>query len=280
MQTMDWGDLRYLLAIARAGTLSGAARRLEVNQTTVSRRLAAAETALASRLFDRVDGKFVPTEMGAVAISRAAQVEEQVQALESGIEGDDAAAGPVRLTTVPILINRLIVPALPAFCAAYPLIKLELIAEPRNVDLTRREADIALRLSQPERGGTALTRRIGRLDYAVYGRRGSVSDLPWINYEESLRHLPQVRWVAAATKGNPTALLVNDAEGILHGIQAGLGKSLLPCRIAGLEPLLERLGPGVALSRDVWLLTHRDLRRQHRIDAVVSWLQSLFAQPG
>jgi DNA-binding transcriptional LysR family regulator len=64
MQTMDWGDLRYLLAIARAGTLSGAARRLEVNQTTVSRRLAAAETALASRLFDRVDGKFVPTENG------------------------------------------------------------------------------------------------------------------------------------------------------------------------------------------------------------------------
>jgi DNA-binding transcriptional LysR family regulator len=278
MQGMDWDDLRYLLAVARGGTLAAAARRLGVNQTTVSRRLAAAEASLGLRLFDRIDGLLRPTKAGASAITRAALAEEQVQALVAGIDSDSEPSGLVRLSAVPLLVNRLLIPALPAFCRANPQIRLELVAEPRNVSLSRRETDIALRLSRPEQGAATLTRRIGRLDYAAYGPRDGSGDLGWIGYDEGQRHLPHARWIAAQV-GEPAATSLNDAEGILHYIHAGLGKSLLPCRIADQDPRLRRLGPEVILSRDVWLLAHRDLRRQRRIDIVIGWLQSMFVPP-
>ncbi len=278
---MDWDHLRFVLAVARAGTLAGAARRLGVDQTTVSRRLAAAELFLGARLFERVEGTLRPTAAGERAIARAARIEEEVKALEAGIDdGDATAAGVVRLTAVPILVNRLLVPALRHLQAAHPRIQLELVAEPKNLSLTRREADMALRLARPERGGSALTRRIGRLGYAAYGPRGlAPEDLPWIGYEEGQRHLPQARWLADTAEGGlPAPLLVNDAEALVGAVEAGLGRSLLPCCIAEGNDRLERLAPEIALSREVWLLAHHELRRHGRIQAVIAWLEELFAR--
>jgi len=271
---MEWSDLRYVLTVARAGTLAAAARRLAVNQTTVARRLAAAEKALGTRLFERKDGVLLPTKAGEAAIARAGQMEQDVLALERGIGGADAApAGSVRVTAVPILANRLLVPASPTLLRRYPQLRLELVAESRNLSLTRREADIALRLGRPE-AGNALTRRIGRLDYAVYGPRRRASDLAWITYEEGSGHLPQARFIAA--QGEAIApLAVNDAEALVEAVRAGLGKSLVPCFVGDHVPGLRRLGRGVAFSRDIWLMVHRDLRAQARIAAVIDWLVAL-----
>jgi DNA-binding transcriptional LysR family regulator len=271
---MEWSDLRYVLTIARAGTLAAAARRLGVNQTTVARRLAAAEKTLGARMFERKDGVLLPTKVGEAAIARAGQMEQDVLALERGIGGADAVtAGSVRVTTVPILANRLLTPALPSLLRRYPQLRLELIAESRNLSLTRREADIAMRLGRPE-AGNALTRRIGRLDYAVYGPRRGAGDLAWITYEEGLSHLPQARFIAA--QGEAIAsLAVNDAEGLVEAVRAGLGKSLLPCFVGDRAPGLQRLGREVAFSRDIWLMVHRDLRAQARIAAVIDWLLEL-----
>ena len=131
MQAMEWSDLRYLLAVARAGTSAAAARRLGVNQTTVSRRIAAAERAIGARLFERIDGLLSPTAAGKAAIARAAQVEEAVTGLERDIGGADAAPeGLVRITAVPLLVNHVLIPALPDLLAAHPRLRLELIAEP------------------------------------------------------------------------------------------------------------------------------------------------------
>lgn len=274
---MEWGDLRYVLMVARAGTLAAAARRLGVNQTTVARRLAAAEAALGARLFERKDGVLYPSKAGEAAVARAAQVEQEFESLKHGIGRTDALpAGLVRLTAVPILVNRLLIPALPKLYAAHPRLRIELVAEPRNLNLTRREADIALRLARPE-GGTALARRIGQLDYSVYGpRRHGAEKLSWINYEDGLRHLPQARWVAAAAEGKSVPLLLNDAESILQAMRAGLGKSLFPCFVAESDSRLRRLdGPKVVLSRQIWLLVHRELRSQARIAAVIGWLERL-----
>lgn len=278
MQDMEWSDLRYVLAIARAGTLSAAARRLGVNQTTVSRRLAAAETSLGARLFDRGDAMFVPTRQGDEVLRRAAQIETDFDAIERGIGGSDAVvAGSVRVTAVPILVNRLLIPALPNLYAAHPRLQIELIAEPRNLRLTRREADIALRLARPE-SGTALARRLGQLDYAVYAPARKSGDLPWITYDDSLSHLPQARWIAAATPAGDAKLLVNDAEAILQAVGAGLGRSLLPCFAAMGGKRLKRLsGAKPVLSREIWLMVHRDLRHQARIAAVIDWLSGLMA---
>lgn len=280
MQVMNWDDLRIILAVGRAGTLTAAARRLAVDQTTVARRLAAAEAALGARLFERSAGTLHPTPAGEAAIARAASVEAEIQALESGV-GDIGAAivGVVRLTSVPVLVNRLLIPALPGFARLHRGIRLDLIGEARNLDLRRHEADIALRLARPEAGGDVLTKRIGRLDYAAYGPRGgaAVGPLPWIGYEDGLRHLPQARWLAAAAEREGAApLAVNDAEALVQALHAGLGRTLLPISIGDPDPLLARLDPAVALSRPVWLLAHRQSRREARIGATIAWLERLF----
>jgi DNA-binding transcriptional LysR family regulator len=279
MQAMDWSDLPYVLAVSRAGTLTGAGRRLGVNQTTVSRRIAAAERALGSRLFDRVDGALHPTAAGERVIAQAALVEEAMDAVQLGAGGKDAeAAGVVRLTAVPVLVNRLIVPGLRELRQRHPLLWLDLLAEPRNASLTRREADIALRLVRPESGRGVLARRIGRVDYAVYAsRREAPARLAWIVYDEALAHLPHASWLEAASRSEGGARLsVNDTETMLQAIQAGLGKSLLPCFLADGETGLRRLsGAKPLVSRDVWLLTDRESRHHARIEAAVDWLVGL-----
>lgn len=276
---MDWNDLRYVLTLSRAGTLAAAARRLNVNQTTVARRLDAVQRALGARLFERVDGAFRPTTAGEAAITHAARVEHDIASLEHGIRNiDHEISGSVRLTAVPVLINRLVVPALPELQRRHPGLRLDLIADSRNANLTQREAHIAVRLARPETGRSVVGRRLGQLDYAVYGvRDGASSRLPWITYEEGLAHLPQARWIEMASRGEAMApLAVSDAEALFQAVGAGLGKSLLPCFVAdGARGLRRMSGAKAVLSREVWLLTYAELRRQARMMAVVDWLRDL-----
>jgi len=278
MQAMNWNDLRYLLAVSRTGTLAEAARRLRVDQTTVARRLAAAERVLGARLFERIDGSLRPTRAGEAAIVQAARVEQEVEALERGVTGIDAeVAGSVRLTAVPVLVNRLLVPASAELNTQYPGLRLELIADSRNASLTRREADVAVRLARTESGRAVLARRLGHVAYAVYGPRRKTRALPWISYDESLGHLPQARWIERERGEEPVApLAVGDAEAIMQAVRAGLGKSLLPCFAADADAGLRRLGGDkVVLTRELWLLTHSALRHHARIVAVVDWLDGL-----
>lgn len=275
MRDLDWDDLRVLLAVARAGSLAGAARHLKVNESTVGRRVARAEQRLDARLFERDRGLLHPTAAGQAVIAAAERVEREVQAAESAVSGTDTlAAGLVRVTSVPLLINRLLVPALPALLNQHPDLHVELIAEPRDLSLTKREADVALRLARPRKGVRAIARRIGQLDYGVYGpTRRRRKTLPWIAYEEAMADLPQQRWLAQHADDAAPRVTVNDAEAILQAVKAGLGRSLLPIAIAGREPGLKRLDKGApALSRELWLLVHPELRKLVRIRTVMDWL--------
>lgn len=278
---MDWDDLRYVLTVARAGTFAAAARRLRVDQTTVARRLGVAEAALGARLFERVDGTLRATAAGEAVLARAALVESEVAALEHGVgESDARPVGLVRVTAVPLLVNRLLTPGLPRLLRCYPGLDLELVADARNLNLTRRDADIAVRFARPAGGGDVLTTRLASVPYAVYGARGRAADrLAWIGYEDGMAHLPQARWIAAAVRrGEPARLHVNDAEAIVHAIRAGLGKSLLPCFVGDRAPGMTRLDETRELPvRELWLLTHRQLRRHARIEAVVAWLRASVA---
>jgi DNA-binding transcriptional LysR family regulator len=279
---MDWNDLRFVLAIARAGTLSAAARRLGVDQTTVARRLKAAETALAARLFDRIDGGFRPTSTGAAAIARAAAVEHELATLAAAVAGGDAEpSGTVRVTAVPILVNRVLVPATPSLRRAAPLLRLELIADNRDLSLARREADVAVRLTRP-RDGAMLARRIGRLDYAAYApRTRAPKHLDWITYGESFAYIPQARWIAAqarTAREKVSPLAVNDAEALLQAVRAGLGKSVLPCFVGDADRALARIGGSApVLARDIWLLVQRELRHLARVEAVIAWIEASIA---
>jgi DNA-binding transcriptional LysR family regulator len=284
MQALDWNDLRYVLALSREGSYAAAARRLGIDPTTVTRRLRAIEVALEARLFERgADGEMRLTQAGEVAARRAEIVEAEVGGLTAAVKGTDASAsGTVRLTAVPILINRVLVPAAPNLVALHPDLRVELIAESRDLSLFRREADIALRLGRPaeDAGNRVLARRIGMLAYAVYAAtdlRSDPQNLPWVTYEEGMAHLPQARWIAKTEpkEGGFSAVAVNDAEAILQAVQAGLGRSLLPCVVADRIPSLTRLPVDDVplIEREIWLLTHPDLRHLARIAAVLAWIE-------
>jgi len=281
MHDLDWNGLQYVLGLARAGSHAGAARRLGLDATTVARRVRALETALGARLFERgPDGNWRPTQAGEIAVTRAEAIEAEMAALSVAVRGiDAAAAGTVRVTAVPLLINRVLVPAAPALMARHPGLELELIADIRDLSLTRREADIAIRLTRPgpEVGDRVVTRRIGTLDYAVYAARDAV-DPPWLTYEGSMAHLPQARWMNRAGERR-SAVTVNDGETLLHGVAAGLGRAILPCLVADRAPGLRRLPwdgdpmPG----REIWVLTLPDLRHLARVAAVLGWIAGLLA---
>lgn len=278
MRDDNWDDLRIVLSVARTRSFAGAARRLGVNESTVARRIARAEERLRARLFERNHGRLEPTEAGAELIRRAERIELEVQAAGGAISGaDQRAAGSVRVTAAPIVANRILAPALPGLLAAHSQLRVELIADPRDLSLTKREADIALRLARPRKEVRAVARRIGRLDYAVYGPAGHAGGaLPWVTYEDSMNDLPQSRWIAEAIARDSTSeprVLVNDAETLLQSIAAGLGKSLLPVAVGAREPGLVRIGESPqTLSRELWLMVHPELRNLIRIRVAMDWI--------
>lgn len=292
MQALDWNDLRYLLALAQGGSLAAAARQLGVNATTVGRRLRAAEAALGARLFVRLpDGGLRPSDTGAVALAQAERVAVAMAGLLGAVAGADATpAGVVRITAVPLLVHHLLVPAAATLTGRHPGLRLELIAEPRNLSLGRHEADIALRLARPapDAGKAVLARRIGTLAHAVYVPASCPPEaeaaLPWLGYEAAMAGLPPARWLALAGRDHSTApIACNDAEAILQAVGCGLGRSLLPCRVADRAPGLRRgaVPPGLPPlpAREVWLLVHPELRPLARIVAMLAWIEQLLAPP-
>ena len=285
MQDLDWDDLRYVLVLSRTGRLARAARQLRVNETTVARRIARIEKILGSRLFERADGMLKTTEIGLVAVQHAERIEVDIGEVRSAATGADAkAAGSVRLTAIPMLLNRVLVPALPALLEANPLLRLQLVAEPRNLSLMSREADVALRFARPDKEHRTVARRVGEFAYAVYGPSGVPSrTLPWIAYD-NLPGLPHVKWIEDAIRQEPeagTRLAVNDSAVAVHAIRAGLGRSLLPCCIGDRERGLCRLnGREPVLTRELWLLVHPDLRHLARIRAVIGWIEQVLASLG
>ncbi len=278
MQDLNWNDLRYVLAIGRSDSLAMAGRKLGVNESTVARRLTGIEGLLNTRLFERGYSSLTPTEAGISSIQVAECIELQTQELVSRVSGvDQGISGSVRLTSVPVILNRLVSPALPNLLSEHPNLNIQLVSDSRNLSLTKRDADIAIRLARPTKESRVIARRIGNLDYAVYGKKKSREPLLWINYEEGMSHLPQFHWLANQIKKSecPSQVTVNDAESILACIKSGAGKSLLPIFVGDSEAGITRVSQEIMLSREVWLLVHPDLKDFGRIRTVMNWLTSL-----
>src|SRR6516162_5071889 len=283
MQMLNWNDLRYVLAISRGATLAAAARLLGVDDTTVARGLAAMQEATGSRLYQRLrDGTLQLTTAGKRIALHAEKIEREIGALKGA---DGAVSGIVRITSVPIIVNHILVPAADSLLRRHPKLRLELVADPRDLSLTRRETDLALRLARPKTGGTkVMARRVGTIRFDVYASAScSVRDaktLPWVTYDESMAHLPQARWIAATAALSDHRIApvhVNDAEALLEAVIAGLGRSLLPCVIADGDSRLRRIGVKrrAALSRELWLLRHSELRTPGKIEAAVKWIEQI-----
>lgn len=281
MQQEDWDDLRFVLALGRNRSVAKAAAKLGVNQTTVSRRLAQCERRFGTRLFHRTRGSVALTDAGAKLMAYAERVEREVQEARSKFAGlDEKAAGTVRFTSVPILINQVFVPALPRLLEVHPELQLEMVAEPRELSLTKRETDLAVRLSRPSREAPVLAQKIGEMTYGVYGAAdGAAGAGPWIVYDDTMAHLPHAKWLAAQSAGQSAAITVNDAETVVAGVRSGLGRSVLPRSIAERTAgIIRHEAPAPAPSREIWLLTHPDQKSLVRINVVADWATATVRQ--
>ncbi len=289
---LDWDDLRSFLAIARSGSLSGAARALGVRQSTMGRRLEALEQRSGVRLFERTPSGFHLTETGAAILGRVTQIEAETLAIERAITGRDVRLeGLVRLTAVETLAAEILPQVLAGFHRRYPGITIELIADSQNLSLTRREADIALRFARPSQSDVAV-RKLGDLSAALYASEAYLErcGLPdftqgapghaTLLLSEASMTLPEMQWFSRITAQATPSLRSNSRHVLLAAAQAGLGIVLLERFLADPAPGLARLPmpePGPA-DREVWLAVHNDIRHTPRVRALTDCLTTALRQ--
>jgi DNA-binding transcriptional LysR family regulator len=272
---LDWEDVRFFVALARAGSLSAAARTLAVSHATVGRRVAALEETLGCTLFERRADGYVLTPDGAAVLESAADMEERAQVILRRAGQGGGLKGTVRLTAVEGLAERLLIPRLAGFRRQHPGIDLEVIEDSRSLSLAKREADVAIRLARP-RAGELFTRRLAALGYGVYAApRGDTS--AWVGYDDTFAHLPEAQWLARHSAGARMAFRSNGMLAQLAAVREGFGKGLLPRWFADAERGLVRLrAPAPLPEREVWLVVHRDLREVPRVRALMEALVALF----
>lgn len=287
MQLDNWNNLRCLLAIKRGRTIAAGARILGVDNTTLSRRLASLQSGSGDSLFSRqADGTLTLTSVGDAIAQRVEVMEHQVDKIGNLVGSThDSCVGSVRLTSVPIISNRLLAPATEVLLSKHPLLQVELIPDSRDLSLTRREADLAIRLSRPTTGGSNVkARRIASLEYTIFAAASlsakEISNLRWITYDHSLAHLPQAKWISEITKGASEeiyGLRIHDADTALEAAVSGCGKALLPTFIARRDKRLQQLEPNSSSPppiREMWLLSNADQREFSTVDTVVSWIEN------
>lgn len=272
---MDWDDLRLFLAIARHGTLSGAARALGVTQPTMGRRLAAMEARTGARLLQRLPGRFILTPLGESLLGAAERIEAEALAAERMITGRDAALeGVVRITTVDIVAAHIIAPALAVLQRTHPGIVIELVSDSRSFNLSRREADIALRLSRFE-GQEVVARRVGALAIGLYAARACEADIArgqirLVTVMDDQGHLPEARWLEETFPGAEVSFRSNSREAQMQAALAGAGVAALTRYRADGESGLIRLRPEApGLVRDIWMGVHADMQHMPRMRAVM-----------
>lgn len=284
---LEWDDLRYVLNVGRSGSLSGAARALKINHSTVFRRIGAIEQKLGARLFDRRRDGYVPTAAGEAAIQLAEQMEREVVGLERRLSGQDLRpSGIVRVTTTDTLIDVL-VPLCGAFRNLYPEISIDLVTGNEMLNLSRRDADIAVRpsLNPPE---NLHGRRIGAIAFAPFASRTYVAAIggcgldrvpQWIGLDDSLSHLAAHRWLRDHVAADRIVFRSSAFVAARSAAEAGMGAALLPCYLAAdgrdLVPLAD---PLPELGTELWLLVHDDLRRTARVRALLDYLGSELAK--
>jgi DNA-binding transcriptional LysR family regulator len=281
---MDWDDLRLFLAIARARSLTEAAHELGVNQSTVSRRLAAMERALDARLIERVAGGHALTAAGTELHATASNVAEEVARIDRRVAGRNARlSGRLRVTCTDNFSNSYLAPHFARFAALHPDIDLDVATRYQHLSLARREADVAIRTTVKP-ADTLIGRRLFRFALAVYGatevvagldQRPDPADLPWIGWDNEAYNRLMI------LNHFPTAQIRHRADSLLDMrslARAGLGVAVIGCFAADPDPGLRRVYPEAITDNkmDLWVLSHPDLWRAARVRAFTSFIADAF----
>ncbi len=284
---LDWNNLKVFLAVERGGSARAAATHMGASHSTVLRRLQALEKALGTKVFDRTPDGLVITGHGERLLVKAQQIEAEVLEVERDVAGADIVLqGLVRLTAPPAVLKHLLLPALGAFRVDFPEIDLDVIATDAMTDLSRRDADVAIRFSKAP-DDHLVGRRLPTFNDAIYVAREQMdetthtdqsSNLGWISWpnEEQFRQRISTSPFAKA----PVHWRLPDLELQAQAARDGLGMALLPCIIGDRDDRLQRLVPGFTQpTLPAWLLQHPDLRRLERVRVFSQFLyQAIMAQ--
>lgn len=284
----NWDDLKFVLAIASAGNVTRAAKRLGVTHSTVSRRLSALEESMATRLFERLPEGFVPTAAGEQAVAAARRVEAEVLTLDTRITAQDTELeGPLRITAAQLLFQVQLAEIMQQFSERHPRIELQMIAANEKLSLHRREADIAVRVTDNP-GETLFGRLATGQNRCYYMSRnfarkyretmetGHASiPLPCVTFKWWGQGVPKeirTRYTSAFI-----SLVADDMIALLAAVKAGIGVGRLPCFLGDPDPDLVRI-PGMEPSRylDIWVLTHPDLKNVARIRTFLRFAADAF----
>lgn len=279
--SLSWDDLKVLLAVSRAGSLTGAASLLGIDQSTAGRRLSGLEAQLGVILFVRSKTGLLPTEAGEVAIERTHEIERRVLRIaEAASEAGRQVAGPLRLYGNTWMLARLVGRALPALTGRHPGVELRISSgsSPRSLGLG--EPSLALWFESPPREPEFAV-KLGELAYAVYALRGTDPETaPWAALwdPEQPRHMP-TRWLERERRPDEAIRIAStDSSVILSAIRAGTGKGLLPMCLGAEDPTLVRVGDGPPdLIRMVHIHAHPDTIQMPRVQATMAWLRESYA---
>lgn len=282
-QDIDWRDLQLVLAICRNGTLSGAARELGINHSTVFRRLNAIESRLDVRLFERLPTGYAMTAAGETMQASAERIEAEIFGLSRHLIGGDLRlSGTLRVTAPDALAVHILMPQIASFRQRYPGIEIELSIDNGFLDLSQRQADVAVRTTDtpPE---ASIARRLCRLGATFYSSNrylgthteADVSGYDWLMPASGLVWFSANQWLAHTYPQARVALRSNSLLSLYAAVNQDMGIAPLPFFLGdparGLRRVLE---PPPAFASELWLLTHPDLRRTARVRAFVEYLSA------
>jgi len=284
-EPLDWDLLQSFLAVARTGTLTGAARRLGIEHSTLSRRLTLLERGLGAKLFERSQSGYMLTQQGELLLERSESVESAVLSIQSDVgQSGSRVSGSVRIGAPDGFGTSVLAPSFGRLTAAHPNLDIDLVATPRSFSLSRREADIVIGLSRPAHG-RLYTRLLTKYELGVYGATSyaerwaelkDVEDLanqPFISYIEDLIFTPELDYIHSIHKDITPHIRSSNLLAQLQATAAGVGLCVLPCFLADTDPRLIRILPeSIRLTRSFWMAIHADMIKLARIRVTAEFI--------
>ncbi|MFC5520868.1 LysR family transcriptional regulator [Polaromonas jejuensis] len=282
---MEWSDLKVFLAIARAGTLGGAARQLGQTQPTMGRRLRALEEAVGQTLFQRTSDGFVLTDEGAAVLLHAERVEEEAMAFQRQLDGQQQQlSGLLRLSSSDWFGVHMLTPVCTEFSQAHPLVTIELLTDARLLSLARREADLVFRI-QPFDQPDVIQRKLMRIEYGLYAlggmprpKAGDGAGCALITLDSAFEDFPDVQWLQRLLPNARVVFRSNNRDAQAMMCAQGAGLAVLPRPLGDRITGLQRVNLGEAPpAREVWAGYHRDLRGLGRLRALLDMVVRRYA---
>lgn len=267
---VNWDDLRVFLAVARSGSISAGARQLELQHSTVSRRMRSLEQSLGVRLFDKVPSGYALTSEGEALVQAASRMEREVLSVDGALCGKDTRpSGPLRVTAIDNMATTVLMPMFAGFSREFPDVMLHLMVSNSDVSLAQRDADVAIRLTNTP-PDTLIGKHVLTVSSAIYGSRDYVDRLrkdgiepDWLGVECCTFHRS---WTKQECGDRPHRFFVDDTLLTEAALREGLGVSILPCFMGDSDPGLVRYSaPRPEWDLGLWILIHPDLKRTTRV---------------